>query len=97
MRAVMTKKPWEETFFTGTWADELHDGETVLTSVWVITEGTGLTLGTTGATQPQLESPLVTVWTLQGGRAGVTYEVANRITTSLGRKLEGGFGLKVTD
>jgi len=98
MRATMTKTPYEETYFSGTWADELHAGETVATSAWSVTKGTGLTLGTAemSGREPQLESPLVTVWVLQGGNDGTTYTISNRITTSLGRKLEGAFYLKVS-
>src|SRR6187402_3478123 len=96
MRANLTKTPFEETYFSGTWADELFAGETIATSAWLVTKGTGLQLGTTGGTAPQQDGALVTVWVLQGGNDGTTYTISNRITTSLGRKLEGVFYLKVS-
>lgn len=62
------------------WSDWLADGETINASAWTVP--TGITQSSSPA--PSNTPSTTTIW-LEGGTAGTTYTVTNRITTSAGR------------
>jgi len=75
-----TKTAWEELDYPISWAQLLASGETISASSWVVPAGL-----TELDTEQGLDSTAIT---LGGGTIGQSYTVANRITTSAGRKFE---------
>jgi len=62
--------------------------DTIATSTW---DAGGLT-----ASGTQVETGALATW-LEGGAAGVSYTIANRITTAQGRIVERSFKIKVQE
>lgn len=67
------------------WSDWLADGETISSSAWTVPSGLAEATGLPeGVPVKGISGSRAFIW-LQGGTAGTTYTVTNRITTSAGR------------
>lgn len=64
--------------------------DTIVSSVWAITDGTGLNIDTS-----TVNNPFTVVW-LSGGTVGTTYTLKNTVVTSSGRTMVQAVKLKVT-
>ncbi len=74
------KDPDEIKDYEFDWSEVL-DTDTILTSTWSVTTGTGLVINTPAASHT---TTTCTFWA-SSGTLGVTYYVLNRITTAGGR------------
>lgn len=70
------------------WVDWLESGETISTSLVVVSAGINLDSSSASTTK-------ATAW-ISGGTAGVPYLVTNRITTNLGRQDDRTITIRVT-
>lgn len=83
------KDPGEVLDYAVDWSAHLADGDTIVSSSWVV--ATGLTVGTDSETTTR-----TTIW-LSGGTAGTEYRVTNTVTTAQGRTFERSFTVTVQD
>lgn len=74
------KDPDAKLDFGINWSDWLADGETISSSAWAVPSG----ITQSSSPAPTNTTNTTTIW-LEGGSAGTTYTVTNRITTSAGR------------
>ena len=77
VRTKHQKDPGAKLDWVFTWGAWLTAGETISTSEFIVDAGLTIESDSNTATS-------ATIW-LSGGRAGVTYKVTNRVTTSAGR------------
>lgn len=83
MASWSPKDPDEVLDYKIDWTDRMASNDTIATSTWTITETDGvLVKGTNSFTDTT-----TTVW-LSAGTDGQTYELNNRITTSLLRTMD---------
>jgi hypothetical protein len=82
--ALADKDPSAVKDYACDWTRWLQEGETVTDSTWIVPDGLTAGDGTNGALAPSHEGGVAVVW-LMGGVDRTTYQVVNRITTSMGR------------
>lgn len=75
--AYFVKDPDAKLDYAVDWSVWLADGETIVTSDWVVPDGLA-------EDSASFDDDSATVW-LTGGTAGTEYVVTNRITTGAGR------------
>lgn len=81
------KDPDEVKDYSVDWEARLDEGDTILTSTWIVPDG--ITKDSDSNT-----TTTATIW-LSGGTLGTTYSLVNRITTAGGRTLDQTCKLKV--
>lgn len=90
MKTWAAKDPNEVVDRFISWAPALEEGETVLTSDFILVSGTVVIDSDTLAT------PVATAW-LSGGTSGETCVLTNRVTTSGGRTYDQSVRIRIKD
>lgn len=90
---VLAKDPDSDLEYTLDWDanSELISGETISTSQWTVDPTGGLSLGSTGIDNSDIQTSI----RLNGGTASAVYEIKNVITTSEGNTFSRRFTVKV--
>lgn len=87
---AFVKDPGEVKDYAIDWTAHLADGETIISSTWVVPDGIAEPVSPTTAAS----DTTATVW-LEGGTAGTEYRVTNHVLTNQGREFERSFTVNV--
>lgn len=85
------KDPNEVKDYSLDWSDLLGASDTITSSTWTVSEGSGLTIGSDSNT-----TTATIVW-LSAGTDGTNYSLVNQVVTAGGRTYDQTVRLKVRD